>query len=155
MTVIVNEWQLQGQLNQAINQHRRADFGLWLALLSPAVEEMAEFCLADEPEPKPAPDLRKQFAVHTRLEFATTEQDIGVLQQQHDAFIEGGLASWRLASLLNPPPTVVCHDRKKLSAEVLDNLSVHAQRRLQQQNKPKMTTDPTQLYEMLNQLQAN
>ena len=155
MTVIVNEWHLQGQLNQAINQNRRADFGLWLAMLSPAVEEMAEFCLAEEPELKPAPDLRKQLGVHTRLDFATSEQDLSALNQQHVAFTEGGLASWRLAALLTPPPTVVCHDRKKLSAEVLDNLSVHAQRRLQQQQKPKVETDATQLYDMLTQLHAS
>ena len=155
MTVIVNEWQLQGQLNQAINQNRRADFGLWLAMLSPAVDEMAEFCLAEESAPKPALDLRKQLGVHTRVEFATTEQDLSALKQQHDAFTQGGLASWRLAALLTPPPTVVCHDRKKLSAEVLDNLSVHAQRRLQQQLQPKVTTDATQLYEMLTKLHAS
>ena len=75
MTPLVNEWQLQSQLNQALAQNHRADFGLWLAMLSPAVEEMAEFTLKDEIQPKAKPDLRLQLGVSTRLELSAQSDD--------------------------------------------------------------------------------
>lgn len=152
MTPLVNEWQLQSQLNQALAQNHRADFGLWLAMLSPAVEEMAEFTLKDEIQPKAKPDLRLQLGVSTRLELSAQSDDARCMRQHLDALLEGGLASWRLASLLQPPPMVICNDRKKLDADVLDNLSVHALRRKQGTAVVSTETDPTMLYEILQQI---
>ena len=152
MSLLVNEWQLQSQLNQALAQHHRADFDLWLALLSPAVEEMAEFTLVDQVVAKPSPDLRQQLGVSTRLELSSQTQDVDLMRQQHEAFIEGGMSGWRLAALLQPPPSVIRNDRKKLDAEVLDNLSIHAIRRMQAISVAATETDPTMLYEILQQI---
>lgn len=152
MSILVNEWQLQGQLNQALAQHHRADFALWLALLSPAVDEMAEFTLVDQVAAKPNPDLRQQLGVSTRLELSSQASDVDLMRQQHEIFIEGGMSSWRLASLLQPPPSVIRNDRKKLDAEVLENLSIHALRRLQSTTTAPTQTDPTMLYDILQQM---
>ena len=152
MTVLVNEWQLNGQLNRALQQHQRADFGLWLAFLSPAVEESAEFTVADSVTPKHTVDLRQQFGVSTRVDPSSNLDDVALMRQQQEALFEGGLASWRLASLLQPPPQVIRHDAKKLDAAVLDNLSIHTKRRLQGEGCPEVIPDATQLYEVLAQL---
>lgn len=152
MTPLVNEWQLHGELNQALLQHHRADFALWLAFLSPAVDEMAEFTLVDQVITKPAPDLRQQFGISNRLVLSSQAADIQLMRIQHEAFIEGGMSSWRLSALLQPPPSVIRDDRKKLDAEVLDNLSVHALRRLQVTSGKTTETDPTMLYEILQQI---
>jgi hypothetical protein len=152
MIPLVNEWQLQSQLNQALAQQHRADFALWLAMLSPAVEEMAEFTLANTTVSKAMPDLRQQFGISSRLEFSSQLADIGLMRQHHETFIEGGMTSLRLAELLQPPPLVICHDRKKLDAEVLDNLSIHAKRRLLALAVEKTETDPTLLYDILQNI---
>lgn len=149
MTPLVNEWQLQGQLNQAISHQHLADFALWLALLSPAIEEMAEFTLADTISAKPKTDLRQQLGVSTRLELSSQAADITLMRQQHEILFDGGITGWRLAALLQPPPTVICNNRKKLDPDVLDNLSIHAKRRMQGPELTQIETDPTLLYELL------
>ena len=76
MIPLVNEWQLKSQLNQAIQSQHRADFALWLAMLSPAVEEMAQFFpqpLADEPQ---KPTLYQQLGVKPQRDYAMQEADV-------------------------------------------------------------------------------
>ncbi|MCT6699642.1 VC2046/SO_2500 family protein [Rheinheimera sp. 4Y26] len=154
MLQLVNEWQLQGQLNQALLQHQRADFALWLAMLSPAVDEMAAFCLpTGEPEPGKQ-SLYHQLGVQQQRDFAMQQQDIGCLTAQHQALIQSGLVQCRLQQLLTPPPAVVRHDAKKLSAEVLDSLDFHTRRHLAKQKADLITPDPTALYDILQEMHA-
>lgn len=154
MLQLVNEWQLQGQLNQALLHHQRADFALWLAMLSPAVDEMAAFCLpTGEPEPGNQ-SLYQQLGVPHQRDFAMQQQDIGCLTAQHHALMHSGLAQCRLQQLLAPPPVVVRHDGKKLSAEVLDSLGFHTRRHLAEQKAAVVTPDPTALYDILQAMPA-
>lgn len=154
MLQLVNEWQLQGQLNQALLQHQRADFALWLAMLSPAVDEMAAFCLpTGEAEPG-TPSLYQQLGVQPQRDYAMQQQDIGCLTAQHQALIQSGLTQCRLQQLLTPPPAVVRHDAKKLSAEVLDSLDFHTRRHLAKQKADVITPDPTALYDILQEMHA-
>lgn len=154
MLQLVNEWQLQGQLNQALLQHQRADFALWLAMLSPAVDEMAAFCLpTGEAEPG-RPSLYQQLGVQPQRDYAMQQQDIGCLTAQHQALIQSGLTQCRLQQLLTPPPAVVRHDAKKLSAEVLDSLDFHTRRHLAKQKTDVITPDPTALYDILQEMHA-
>jgi hypothetical protein len=155
MSVLINEWQLQGQLNQALQHQHRADFALWLALLSPAAEELAPFYPPQNPAVLTAADLYQQLAVPKARDFAMQTGDVAVLDRQQQGFVQSGLAQWRLLNLLAPAPTVVKHDARKLSAEVLDNLSPHSLRHLQgQQLEPKIA-DATGLYEVLEDMQLS
>lgn len=149
MLQLINEWQLKGQLNQALQHNQRADFALWLAMLSPAVDEMAAFCLADSQATKIQTNLYQQLGVVKARDFAMQANDIACLTAQHQAFLQDGLTQCRLQSLLSPPALVVKNDAKKLSAEVLDNLEFHTQRHMNYQEPEVVTTDPTALYDIL------
>jgi hypothetical protein len=153
--MLINEWQLGSELNVALQQHCRADFQLWLSLLSSATEEQASFCLADNnATPKPA-DLRQQFQLPQQRNPALQNTDISLMYQQGQTLTQQGFAALRLHMLLQPQPQVVCHDAKKLSADILDNVSLHCQRHLQQQSPPQQSTDATLLYDVLEQLRQD
>lgn len=149
MLQLINEWQLKGQLNQALQHNQRADFALWLAMLSPAVDEMAAFCLTDDPTTKVQTDLYQQLGVVKARGFAMQNNELACLSAQHQAFIQDGMVQCRLQSLLLPPAFVVKDNAKKLSAEVLDNLEFHTKRHLNQQGAETVTTDATALYDIL------
>lgn len=149
--MIINEWQLGNQLNQALDSARPADFRLFLAMLSPAIEEQAEFCWAAEPIGKTV-DLRRQYQLAPERDLAMHGTDLADLADSHQAFISHGLTEWRLRNLLRPAPQVIRHDAKKLPADVEDNVSLHCKRKLRQQQRPELKPDATLLYDVLQQL---
>jgi len=152
MTPLVNEWQLKSQLNQALQTQHRADFSLWLAMLSPAIEELAQFFpqpLADDVK---QPTLYQQFGVQPQRDYAMDLHDVALFDIQHQALLIDSHTQWRLLSLLNPTAVVVRHDAKKLSADVIDSLGFHTKRRLSSDAQTMPVADPTLMYEMLQQL---
>lgn len=152
MIPLVNEWQLKSELNQALQRQHRADFSLWLSMLSPAVEEMAQFFpepFADNP---PKPTLYQQLGVHPARDPALQSQDIASMHQQHQALVTRGYTEWRLLSLLNPTAIVVKNDPKKLSADVTESLGFHTKRRMAGTGAAMPSADPTLMYEMLQQM---
>lgn len=153
--MLINEWQLGSELNQALQQHCRADFQLWLSVLSPATEEQAGFCLPDGNATPQQTDLRQQLQLPALRDPAMLSTDIARMCQQGHALQQGGFAALRLSLLLQPQPQVIRHDAKKLSAEILDNLSLHSQRHLQHSDAPTQTLDTTLLYDVLEQLNAD
>jgi len=150
--MIINEWQLGNKLNQALGAARPADFRLWLAFLSPAVEEQAEFNWPAETAPVPT-DLRKRYQLPPERDLGLAAEDLADLRHSHQGFIDHGLTGWRLLDLLRPAPQVVRHDANKLPAELQASLSLHCRRKLQQQNPQLQTADPTLLYDVLQQLE--
>lgn len=150
--MLINEWQLGNELNQSVQQQLRADFRLWLAFLSPAIEEQAGFCLADQQATPQSVDLRQQLQLVPQRDYGLQPDDLPTLQQHTKLMTQGGFAAMRLGLLLQPPPTVVRHDAKKLSADLSDNLSLHCQRHLAKQAAPLQATDATLLYDVLEQL---
>ncbi len=153
--MLINEWQLGNELNQALQHQHRADFQLWLSFLSVATEEQASFCLADTAATAKPVNLRQQLQLADNRDPALQPTDIGLMYHQGQTFIHGGFAALRLSMLLQPQPQVVQHDAKKLNADLLDNLSLHCQRHLRQQTAPQQTTDATLLYDVLEQLQPD
>ena len=153
--MLINEWQLGNELNQALHLQHRADFQLWLSLLSPAIEEQAGFCLPDQQATPQAPDLFHQLQLMPRRDPGLQEHDVARMLQHGSLMQQGGFAAMRLGMLLQPPPTVIRHDAKKLSADLADSLSLHCQRHLAQQNAPQQPTDVTLLYDVLEQLHGS
>jgi hypothetical protein len=154
MIPLVNEWQLQSQLNQALQTQHRADFSLWLAMLSPAVEEMAQFFPPPINDETKKSTLYQQLGVNPQREFEMKDGDVDRFDTQHQALVMDGFSQWRLLTLLNPSAVVVRHDPKKLSADVTENLGFHTKRRLSATELKMPVADPTQMYEMLQQMTA-
>lgn len=151
--LLINEWQTGQHLNTAVQQARRSDFALVLAMFSPDVRDSAEFYT---PQPQVAPvtaDVYQQLHVVPQREFGLQQDDLTRLQQQSQQFHAGGLASWRLHHLLQPEAWVLKHDAKKLDDEVLANLPLHCKVRSDSGEwfeKPQ--ADATGLYEVLEDI---
>ncbi|KOO57800.1 hypothetical protein WH43_11830 [Rheinheimera sp. KL1] len=152
--MLINEWQTGVRLNEAIQQHRLSDFSLWLAFLSPAVEEFAQFYTPDTQSARFQPDLYQQLGIQQARPFAFLPEDEVHLKQQAIAFQQGGAVALHLMQCLQGAPLVMEDNKQKLPDEVKSGLSLHARRHLVQQKPEMMVSDPTALYEILNQLHA-
>ncbi|MCA1929814.1 VC2046/SO_2500 family protein [Rheinheimera sp.] len=152
--MLINEWQTGVRLNEAIQQHNLSDFSLWLAFLSPAVEEFAQFYTPDGQEARFKPDLYQQLGIQQTRPFSFLPADELHLKQQATAFQQGGAVALHLMHCLQGAPLVMEDNKYKLPDEVKSGLSLHAKRHLNQQKPEMMQADPTALYEILNQLQA-
>lgn len=152
--MLINEWQTGIRLNEAIQQHRLSDFSLWLAFLSPAVDEFAQFYTPDTQSAKLQPDLYQQLGIQHARPFAFQAEDEQNLKQHSIAFQQGGAVALRLMQCLQGAPLVMQDNKQKLPDEVKSGLSLHARRHLNQQKPEMMQADPTALFEILNQLHA-
>lgn len=153
MTTIINEWQLDCRLNKAINQQHRADFSLWLAFLSPAIDEMAEFQTPQFTRPTETNDLYARFSLLQPRSYGWQEQDLTKLSRQSQALHNSGLSQLKLQQYLMQVPLVISDDSAKLAAEVNQNLDAHSKRRLEGGRVNRDEPDPTALYDILQQLQ--
>ena len=155
MTTIINEWQLDCRLNKALNQHQRSDFSLWLAFLSPAIDEMAEF---HTPKFDPAitkTDLYATLSLIKARDYGWQEDDLAKLTSQSEALSSGGLRQLKLQQYLAEGPLVLMDDKTKLAPELIQNLDAHSKRRRHGGNMERPEADPTALYEILQELQQN
>lgn len=151
MQPIINEWQLGTKLNVALQQQHRADFALWLAVLSPAVEEMAAFYTPQASQPVPDSNLYQQLAVTKRRSFAVQPSDSGLWHKYSEAALLS-LAQLKLQIELNPAPWVLQDDAKKLDSQLLAGLDHHCLRKRVAAPQQVAATDETALYEILQQL---
>lgn len=151
MQPIINEWQLDTKLNQALQQQHRADFALWLAVLSPAVNEMAAFYTPVPRVSEVEHNLYQQLALRKTRGFALEAADIE-LMQKHSVALQQSLAQLKLQGELTPAPWVWQDNTKKLDNQVFGSLDSHCRRRLQGALPERSEVDETGLYEMLQQL---
>ena len=155
--MIINEWQLGHKLSSAIIHAQRADFAFYLALLSPNVEESAQFSTpVSTPESdSKTHDIYHKFGLTPLREYSMQESDISVLKQHNTLFQQGGFNALRLASSLNAPPLSQFNDCKRIDQEVWQNCSAHCRRHIRGQFSEPQTVNPAALYEVLQQLKAN
>lgn len=152
--MLINEWQLNTELNRALQLHQHADFQLWLSFLSPATEEQASFCFPDQAATPKPDNLQHQLQLAVKRDPALRGEDIDIMCRHNHLMQHGGFAAMRLGLLLQPPPAVIQHDAKKLSADLMENLSLHCKRHLSKQPVPDQPADATLLYDVLEQLHA-
>jgi predicted phage tail protein len=150
--MIINEWQLNSKLNSALQRTQRADFSLYLSFLSPEVEEFAQFYTPDAVNIQLKTDLYRRLGISVERKFAMAKEDVSLLFKQSEALQKGGLAQLKLASSLNSPPLTMHDDKKRLSADVWQNISLHCRRRVMQQVPDRPEANPAGLYEVLQQL---
>ena len=153
MTTIINEWQLDFRLNKALNQHHRSDFSLWLAFLSPAIDEMAEFQTPKFEPPKQKADLYARLSLIRARDFGWQAHDLVKLTSQSAALSSGGLRQLKLQQYLAAGPLVLVDDKSKLAPELMQNLDAHSKRRREGGKMERPEADPTALYEILQELQ--
>ncbi len=152
--MLINEWQTGSRLNEAVQQQRRSDLSLWLAFLSPAVEEFAQFYTPESQSARFQSDLYQQLGIRQARPFSFVPEDEIHLKQQAEAFQQGGTVALHLMQCLQGAPLVMEDNSKKLPDDVIASLSLHARRHLNQQKPEQIQSDPTALYEILNQLHA-
>jgi len=150
--MLINEWQTGIRLNKAIQQQQFSDFSLWLAFLSPAVDEFAQFYTPDTQSARFQPDLYQQLGIQPARSFAFLPEDEQHLKQQAIAFQQGGAVALHLMQCLQGAPLTMEDNKQKLPDEVKSGLSLHARRHVAQQKPEMIQADPTALYEILNQL---
>jgi hypothetical protein len=152
--MVINEWQLDAKLNNALHQAHRADFALYLSLLSPAVDEAAQF-FTPEPVTESKPEhLRQQLGLDTSAArcYAFEDGDLNTMLQHSIALQLGGLSQLKLTSYLNPAPLSQFDEQRRIRGDVWQSLSLHARRHLNAEVIDKASADPTALYEVLQQL---
>lgn len=152
MATIINEWQLDCRLNQALNQQHRADFALWLAFLSPAIEEMAEFQTPESSLPAVNKDLYVKFSVKPARSFGWDDADLNTLSRHNSALNGSGVSQLKLQLYLAAAPLVLLDDKTKLAPDVVQNLDAHSLRRRSGNTVARDEADPTALYDVLQQL---
>lgn len=153
--MLIHEWQLGPKLSSALQQQQPADFRLWRAMLSTAVEEQAAFVLQQQPKVEPTSPIRQLFGLPAIRPLDYQADDAIHFKQLNEALQSDGLVQARLLQQLHQYPSVFKDHAKKLDARVEDNLDPHAKRRYQQESMEPVESDATQLYDVLQQLHGS
>lgn len=133
---LINELQCGSTINQALNDHRRADFSLILAMLSEDCQETAVTEIL--PESTTMDDeLRLQFGLPAPQlldgQSTTYDHSAKIAEQFH----AGGLSAAKLQQCLVPDAlTYHPDDTLGLPEDVYHNLSGHTRRHLREPVKP-------------------
>lgn len=118
--ILINESQLGTRLNHAIDNDRRGEFALLLALLSSDARDMAQFHIQDDAiDPEIA--LRAKFDLPDKQVLIN---DLTVQSQPRDnsiAFVQGGTRAFQLFEALSPEALVIRGDKSSSMQKVLAN----------------------------------
>ncbi|GGE66736.1 VC2046/SO_2500 family protein [Shewanella carassii] len=143
---LINELQLGGRLNQAVESHRRGEFALLLALMSQDVRDWPQFHLHD--------NVAKDAVLRQQFDLPAPQPLVGDLSQEplpvdnSYHFISEGERSFQLAQALVPEPLVIRGKRDSGMQDALDNCDWHTRLRTEGAlNQPKVA-----LMEFVDQL---
>jgi len=131
INVLLHELQLGEQLNESVEQTRRADFSLMLAMLAEDVREQSQFLLPKSPEETAVElsnlALRKQFNLPDKAKLAlTTPNEVNQFNQAH-IIVDNDLANIHLTNAMMPKPLAFRDDKKHIESQVLENTSLFTQ----------------------------
>lgn len=131
INVLLHELQLGEQLNESVEQTRRADFSLMLAMLAEDVREQSQFLLPKSPEETAVElsnlALRKQFNLPDKAKLAlTTPNEVNQFNQAH-TIVDNDLANIHLTNAMMPKPLAFRDDNKHIESQVLENTSLFTQ----------------------------
>ncbi len=133
-SLVVNEWQLNHQLSHAISTGKRNKFNLLLSFLSNDARDFAMFhCPDGSPKPLSQIDCMRQAM---QLPPAQPLEDKGITLKQaafyNQQASKGKLADIRLSQLIHNEALLSRPYKTEIDDDVMDNLSMVAQQRLQQ-----------------------
>jgi len=146
-TAAINELQFGSNINAAVEQNRRADFALLLAMFSEDVRETTS--IEDvSAETASEQNLRNQLNVPAPQALHSDADSYSRSAQIANQFHQGGFQSAQLQMDLCPD-ALACHAENThgLGEEVYRNLSFHAQRSLSE--KTKTAINNNNLYQQL------
>ena len=128
---LLHELQLGEQLNESIEQTRRADFSLMLAMLAEDVREQSQFLLPKTEEVTAANlsnvALRKQFNLPDKAALALTKPTDVKLFNQAETIADNDLTNIHLTNAMMPKPLAFRDDKKHIETQVLENTSLFTQ----------------------------
>ncbi len=126
--LLIDELQLGQNLNQAIHEGRRSDFGLLLAMLSPDVEDQP--WVADAPAIEAATiDWRRRFELPKARPLAAEPSSHARAMRVSELVAGGSLLSAHLLDCLEPEPLV--REQYELDPLVWENMAPLTQRKYQ------------------------
>ncbi|MCC5879284.1 MAG: hypothetical protein JJU03_05270 [Idiomarina sp.] len=123
---ISDERALGQQLNVAVHQQQRADFGYLLAMLSNNVLEHSASVF--KPAASVAPGWQPPFAVSPAAPLAVASADFS---RNPGADFQRSRADWRLQQALRPEGLNLVNDPKHIPANVMANCAHYVQQRYQ------------------------
>lgn len=135
--VLVHELQLGTQLSQSVHSGRRADFALMLAMLSDDVREHSQFHLPHtETTENEINDkkLRQRFQLPEPTPLAVQDPQEIAKYNQAKLVLEKRLADLHLQNILSPLPLSIRDDASYIESEIINNTSIHCQRRYKKQS---------------------
>jgi len=135
---LVDEQQLGSRLNQSVQQGKRSDFALMLAMLEEDVRFHAQFKLPhidSQLAPNQPENLRHFFELQDEQPLALATLDEIKSYNQAALVEQERLTDVRLQNLLTPKPLCFRDDVKHIPTSIMENTSIHCQRKVVQQNK--------------------
>ena len=139
--LLINEWQLGQQLNQAVQSGKRDKFNLLISMLSEDVRDFSQFSLLKSEE-----DRLSDLTLRGSLELREKQPLInkGITQDQaqrfNDDIVNNRWASAKLGSLLYNEAILSRTHSPSFADEVVENLSLLTQEKLEKElNKEKAT----------------
>ncbi|NOI65668.1 VC2046/SO_2500 family protein [Vibrio sp. 99-8-1] len=143
----INELHFGNDINTAVEQSRRADFSLLLAMFSEDVRETTPIEQFDT-APSEESDLRSQLDVPQARPLASDQSSYSSSAEIAKHFHAGGIQSAQLQADLRPDALAyIAENTHGLGEETYRNLSFHAKRQLI--NQTTETLKPVHLYQDL------
>jgi len=143
-SVLTHELQLGEKLNHSVQQHRRADFSLMLAMLTDDVREYSQFRLPQTQSDTPKYDdhyYRKLFALPEPTNLAVNHRSQLAQFNQAELAQQQRFDDIRLRQALHAKPLAIRDDPHYIDDEIISNCSVHCQQRI------KLATPETPILE--------
>ena len=134
---LLHELQLGEQLNHCVEQTRRADFSLMLAMLADDVREQSRFLLptaqSELAEEQSDNSLRKAFNLPEKAPLALTNLKEIDQFNQAQSILDNNLANIQLNNAMNPSPLAFRDNKKHISTAVIENTSLFTQLKYKQE----------------------
>ncbi len=144
---IISELNVGSGICHAVQQGRRADFSLMLALFSNDVRDNTPVEKVEQPITTESL-LRERFELSEPQPLRNDQSSYAVSAKQADLFHQGGLASAKLSHYLKPEVlTYLPEDTQDFPEDIYLNLSGHERRHLAEKTTPESL--PADMYNQL------
>jgi len=142
--ILVNELQLGETLNQCIHKKERSQFSLLLAMLTDDVQAHAQFSLPKtevQKIKKEGDSLRNLFKLPQEQSLSIDNFDQIEAYNQASLLKKESLTELSLLNALKPTPLAFRNNNKYISKNILDNTSLHCQKKYKTENSANSAKD--------------
>lgn len=131
--LLLHEGQLGNRLSQSVQQQRRGEFALLLAMLSPDALDFSQFHLpktAIDAKQRDEQTLRAELGAGPKQPLAPEEYNMLIGQNNAACLLQGGTADIRLRHCLTPEPLYIRDDKSHIPLEIMDNCELAVRHRV-------------------------